>query len=111
MEYTHLKFVFIGGFTVEEVKISENLVSIDCPNQYGGIGDITIHGTCNFYSGQWFRCTEFSTLFSNLVEIYLITLSDNDKPKLLWRLPNRGFSYKWSNKYATVVCHKLKILS
>lgn len=99
MEYTHLRFEFRGGAAVHEFP-AERVITIDCPNEHGGVGNITLHGCSSFYAGQWFSCIDFKTQLSNLVAVYRVSLNEEIAPKLVWKVSDIPFSYEYWKRVA-----------
>ena len=100
MSYDYLRIYFNSGLHIDEYPLS-NKIEIDCPNDFNGIGNITFNGTSNFYSGQWFKCDNFSTQFSNIEAIFAITLCNEDVAQLIWKKNFTGKSYNYWYKAAT----------
>jgi hypothetical protein len=109
MEYTHLKFEFKGGAVIHDFPMNKD-ITIDCPNKYGGIGEITLKGKCSLYSGQWFNCTDFKTIFVNLIAVYMVSLCEEIAPKRIWKVSDRKFSYRYWNRQAIILTKKLSAL-
>jgi len=111
----YLKFVFKGGTYIDEFS-PENEITIDCPNKQNGIGNITFSNANQIWANGWFKAKKFGTQLSDLLEIYAVSLCEEDAPILLWKKDSKiekksKFYPYW---YATaqeikILCNKVRI--
>lgn len=97
----NIKFTFGKGSI-----IADRVVSIDCPNQCGGIGDISLSSSEGFWTGDVYvkslvldihfgSCTKIETR-SNLDE-------SDEEWRPLWERPVGPFKYGWFYEAALLV--------
>jgi len=95
-----VKLVFGKGFV-----IVDEVISLDCPNAYGGIGDITVTSRGGLWTGEvWVYSPMFAISFGSVVAIY--TRKDlcerGEEWKLIWERSGK-FRYEDYSKAARLL--------
>lgn len=92
----------IDGIVIEEFN-AKRILKIDCPNKFGGIGNITIKNIQFYMKNCWFTTNKLNTQFSNITFIKYCYdrdyFGDETKWTTLWKYEkNKKFSYEyWFN--------------
>jgi hypothetical protein len=85
--------------SLKDIKIepfnSNKIIKIDCPNKYGGIGEIEVKDV-SFYAGSWFNADKLRFQICNLtyIEYSMKDFGDETNWILFWQHPiTLKFSY------------------